>query len=83
MDHGSRESGRGVIEPFDERRAIMPGEDFVEFKELEIEQTASDRFEAQVRLYPDRIAVKTPQKAVTYSELNEAANRFVQFGIGA
>jgi amino acid adenylation domain-containing protein len=41
----------------------------------DLEQPLGNRFEQQVSKYPGRIAVKTPQRELTYQELNEAANR--------
>ena len=47
----------------------------VEFKEEEIEQSIPERFEKIVRLYPDRLAVKTNTDHLTFDQLNNAANR--------
>jgi len=54
---------------------VRPTNPFIEFKKEEIEQSIPDRFEQMIRLYPDRIAVKTKDHALTYDELNKAANR--------
>jgi non-ribosomal peptide synthetase component F len=51
-----------------------PSGSFLEFKKEEIEQSIPDRFEEQVRKYPRRIAVKTPDHELTYDELNKTAN---------
>ncbi len=56
-------------------RRIRPTNAFVKFKKEEIEQSIPDRFEKQVRRYPDRIAVKTRNDELTYDGLNQAANR--------
>ena len=48
---------------------------FVPFRKEEIEQSISDRFEKQVEQYPDRIAVKSRYRELTYKMLNQAANR--------
>jgi len=48
---------------------------FVEFKKDEIEQSVPDRFEQQVAKCPDRIAVKSRSRILTYEQLNRAANR--------
>lgn len=48
---------------------------FAEFTKEEVEQSIPDRFEQQVAKYADRIAVKTKVDALTYAELNQAANR--------
>src|SRR5207247_10472454 len=51
---------------------------FIPFAREEIEQSIPSRFEQQVRLYPDRLAVKTPQHSWTYDERNRLANRVAQ-----
>lgn len=56
-------------------RRVGPTNDFVEFKKGEIEQSIPERFEQQVRRYPDRLAVKSEDHALTYGALNKAANR--------
>jgi len=43
----------------------------------EMEQSIPARFERQVRLYPERIAVADAESALTYRELNALANRIV------
>ena len=48
---------------------------FIEFKKEDIEQSIPDRFEAQVRKFGDRLAVKTQDQELTYHELNRTANR--------
>ena len=57
------------------RQALEPSSAFIPFLREEIEQSISSRFEQQVRLYPDRLAVKTPQHTWTYDMLNRVANR--------
>ena len=56
-------------------KCFHPTGTFVEFAKEEVEQSIPDRFEKIVRMYPDRIAVKTKDQTVTYSQLNQAANR--------
>src|SRR5919108_141315 len=63
----SQQSGR--------RSRIGPTNAFVEFKREETEQSISERFEQQVTKYPAKIAIKTTNGALTYDELNKAANR--------
>jgi non-ribosomal peptide synthetase component F len=48
---------------------------FAEFKLQEVEQSIPERFEKIVQKYPDRLAVKTQDHALTYDQLNKAANR--------
>ena len=56
-------------------RRFNPNGSHIEFRTEEIEQSISDRFEEQVARYPDRLAVKAGSGALTYEELNRAANR--------
>ncbi|MFQ5853749.1 MAG: AMP-binding protein, partial [Candidatus Binatia bacterium] len=56
-------------------KCFHPSGTFIEFKKEEIEQSIPDRFEQMVRMYPDRLAVKTRDHQLTYDELNKAANR--------
>ena len=48
---------------------------FVEFAEEDIERSVPERFEQQVRLHGDRIAVKGPNRTLTYDEFNARANQ--------
>jgi amino acid adenylation domain-containing protein len=48
---------------------------FVEFRKEEVEQSISHRFEQQVAKYSSRLAIKSRQDELTYSELNQTANR--------
>ena len=56
-------------------KCFHPTGTFIEFKKEEIEQTIQARFEQQVRNYPDRLAIKTRSRQITYDELNKVANR--------
>jgi amino acid adenylation domain-containing protein len=57
-------------------RAIQcrPTNPFKEFRQDEIDQTISARFEQQVEQYPDNVAVQTRECSLTYRELNTWAN---------
>ena len=46
-----------------------------QFPAEEIEASIPDRFEKIVRLYPDRLAIKMGERALSYDELNRTANR--------
>ncbi|MGH7830549.1 MAG: amino acid adenylation domain-containing protein, partial [Candidatus Binatia bacterium] len=59
-------------------KCFHPSGAFVEFKKEESELSFSERFEKIVRLYPDRIAIKTPDQVVTYADLNAIANRLAR-----
>ena len=56
-------------------KCFHPNGTFIEFKKEEIEQSIPGRFEKIVRQYPERLAVKTKDRSLTYGELNQAANR--------
>ena len=56
-------------------KCFHPTGSFIEFKKEEIEQPISERFEKIVRMYPDRLAVKSRNHAFTYDELNRLSNR--------
>ena len=51
---------------------------FNPFPKEALEHSIPARFEEMVRLYPDRLAVKTSDKAITYIQLNQQANRIAQ-----
>jgi amino acid adenylation domain-containing protein len=59
-------------------KCYHPSGTFVEFPIEDVEASIPERFEKTVRLYPDRIAVKSMYEQLTYSELNDAANRIAR-----
>ena len=68
-------------------KCFHPTGTFIEFREGEIEQSIPERFEEQVRKYPDRLAVRSRNCQLTYDELNQAANQVAhaireQLGLG-
>ncbi len=65
---------RGAAASFGRIR-IQPDPSFVPFTRAEVEQSIPARFERQVEKYFDRLAVKSGDLALSYSELNRAANR--------
>src|SRR5215470_4313360 len=52
-----------------------PSNCFTAFARDEVEQSLVERFESQVSKDPRRLAVKTPNIAWTYDQLNQMANR--------
>ena len=46
-----------------------------QFAPEEIEQSIAERFEKQAATHPDRIAIRSGGRSMTYAELNAAANR--------
>jgi amino acid adenylation domain-containing protein len=59
-------------------KCFHPSGTFVEFKKEDIELSFPERFEAIVRLYSDRIAIKTTNQVVTFADLNAVANRLAR-----
>lgn len=56
-------------------KCFHPSGAFTELHPEEIEQAASQWFEAIVGRYPDRLALKTKKCELSYRQLNSAANR--------
>ena len=56
-------------------RCFHPTGTFIEFRKEEVEQSIPDRFEQQVRSYPDRLAIRDKTHELTYDQLNRSANR--------
>src|SRR5215475_7283011 len=59
-------------------RCVHQTDSFTEFRGKEIKQSIPDRFEQTVSKYPNRVAIKTTTHALTYDELNRAANRIAK-----
>jgi len=57
---------------------VCPTNPFIKFEKEEIEQSIPERFEKQVVMYPDRLAVKDQNSQLTYDQLNQTANRVAQ-----
>jgi amino acid adenylation domain-containing protein len=54
---------------------VKPCRDFTRFEKEEIDQSIPGRFEAIVKKYPDKIAVKVGPGSITYNALNNRANQ--------
>lgn len=54
---------------------VGPTNSFMKFKKDEIEQSIPHRFEQMVQMYPDQLAVKTRNDALTYGALDRASNQ--------
>jgi amino acid adenylation domain-containing protein len=75
VDHKPRELRPQQSSNTVEARPVEPTiDDFTAFPKEEVERSVPERFEKIVRMYPDRIAVKTGNDVVTYSELNAMAD---------
>ncbi len=57
---------------------IRPGGSFIAFDKIEINGSIPERFERQVQVYSGRLAIQFGNHALTYADLNEAANRIAQ-----
>ncbi|MGH9932577.1 MAG: non-ribosomal peptide synthetase, partial [Pyrinomonadaceae bacterium] len=57
---------------------VRPGNEFIEFRREEIEQSIADRFAAQVEKFPTRLAIKSRNYQWTYEDLNAAVDRIAQ-----
>ena len=55
--------------------AVHPAYPYIRFELEEVEQSIADRFEQKLARFPDWLAVKTRIFSLTYSELNNTANR--------
>jgi amino acid adenylation domain-containing protein len=67
---------------------VHPTGTFIAFSPEAIEQSIPARFEQQVARYPERLAVKSRHQALTYTALNQMANRvaraiLARCGVGA
>lgn len=63
-------------------RCFHPSGSFAEFDWEEVERSVSARFEKQVRLYPNNLAIKTTRQEITYRQLNRDANRVAHAILG-
>lgn len=61
---------------------VSPSTTVSEFEGEGIEAWIPGRFERIVRHYPERLAVKTRERAFSYTELNRAANRIARAILG-
>jgi amino acid adenylation domain-containing protein len=57
---------------------ISPSQQFAQGLSNDVDSTTPTRFETVVRHYPDRLAIKVGNRALTYNELNKAANRIAR-----
>jgi amino acid adenylation domain-containing protein len=54
---------------------VCPTNEFSRFEKSDVDQSIPERFQQQVRKYPNHVAIKTKDRTVTYSELNHSANQ--------
>ncbi|KAB8332729.1 non-ribosomal peptide synthetase [Scytonema tolypothrichoides VB-61278] len=61
-----------------QRCHVSPTNLFIKFNKEDVEQSICDRFQKQVHMYPERIAIKTREHTFTYNALNQFANRIAR-----
>ena len=77
--HPSRKSMENLLTSSSiHQHCVGPTNAFVEFKKEDVEGSISGRFEEQVAMYPDRLAIKTSNHGMTYDELNKGSNRMAR-----
>jgi amino acid adenylation domain-containing protein len=55
--------------------APIAGHDFTPFERVDLAGTLHERFERQARIFPHRLAIRSPRDQFSYDGLNRAANR--------
>jgi non-ribosomal peptide synthetase component F len=64
------------------RNPVSPAE-YAWFAKSDIEQSIPARFERQVKLYPDRVAISDSGRIFSYRKLNEESNKIAHIIIEA
>lgn len=61
-----------------QRRNVHPNNTFIKFDKKDVELSVPERFQKQVDMHPEQIAVKTGEHVFTYNALNQFANRIAR-----
>ena len=61
-----------------QRRYVHPNNPFIKFDKEDVELSVPERFQKQVDMHPEQIAVKTGEHVFTYNALNQFANRIAR-----
>ncbi|MEH2295889.1 non-ribosomal peptide synthetase [Nostoc sp.] len=61
-----------------QKHHVHPNNPFVKFDKKDVELSVPERFQKQVHMYPEQIAVKTGEQMFTYDALNQFANRIAR-----
>ena len=61
-----------------QRRNVHPNNPFIKFDKKDVELSVPERFQKQVDMHPEQIAVKTGEHVFTYNALNQFANRIAR-----
>ncbi|MBW8687184.1 non-ribosomal peptide synthetase [Chitinophaga rhizophila] len=75
---GGQEQVEMFAVPLRRSEEQRPDNPFLPFEATAINQTIPQRFEQQVAMYPERTAVFSHNKALSYTELNNIANHLAQ-----
>ncbi|AVH71771.1 non-ribosomal peptide synthetase [Nostoc sp. 'Lobaria pulmonaria (5183) cyanobiont'] len=61
-----------------QRHHVHPNNSFIKFDKKDVELSVPERFQKQVDMHPEHIAVKTGEHVFTYNALNQFANRIAR-----
>ena len=61
-----------------QRHHVHPNNPFIKFDKKDVELSVPERFQKQVHIYPERMAIKTKEHTFTYNALNKFANRIAR-----
>ena len=61
-----------------QRHHVHPNNPFIKFDKKDVELSVPERFQKQVHIYPERMAIKTKEHTFTYDALNQFANRIAR-----
>ncbi|MEH2248438.1 non-ribosomal peptide synthetase [Nostoc sp.] len=61
-----------------QRRNVHPNNPFIKFDKKDVELSVPERFQKQVDMHSEQIAVKTGEHVFTYNALNQFANRIAR-----
>ena len=66
------------VEEIKRGNRVRPHNPFQEFSREEVEQSVAERFEKQVQLFPQKVALRSKRGQITYQELGRAAVRIAR-----
>ena len=66
------------VEEIKQGNRVCPHNPFQEFSREEVEQSVAGRFEKQVQLFPQKVALRSKRGQITYQELGRAAARIAR-----
>ena len=66
------------LEQLIQRHDVRPNNPFIKFDKKDVELSVPERFQKQVDMYPEQIAVRAGEYSFTYDALNKLANRIAR-----